>query len=1429
MKITNSTSTRQKLSIILFALICSSFNGFTQITFQPSPSFFRTDRELPLTEISTSNIINVSNYGAIVNDGIDDTQAITNALNAAKNANTPTEVRFEPGIYEVSGITGDSHTFELLNANNIVLNGNGSEILLNNPTVGFLKIIDSENIIVKDFTIDYSTLPFTQGKVVEVNAGQNYFLLEIDEGFPMINQPHLRDSPQAWGMLKNADGSLKDGAPNLFKPRNSPFQFIRTRTFKYNLNSGIEFVEVGDNFVYIGRYNGKTIFNTTNCKQVTYMGITSYASPAGSYNAFGNREWNILNCKIMIKPNSGRLHSANADCIHVSGGFVGPWVQGCEFSGYSDDAMNIKHTKRDIVTVNSPNQIVLKYEVAVGDVLRFYNPRDGIDLGTATVTSAQNIGNSEFRINLSTPINITNTSTHQLGDKCYIDSRSNESFVIRNNTFKNARRYGLLLQSTYGIVENNQFENLSTGGIVIKNAVDWAEGFVVNQIKIDGNTIKNCGYDKTYLDEAESAAISTRVYKLGTPCLEGIDFCGELPSNWQGHTNITITNNTISYNKKGLQIENVDTGLIKCNTITPNNSFSGVNLGDVFLNNNSNLVVQNENCSLSDVSSTQRYVSADGNDDTGSGSSGNPYLTLSKTISESSDGDKIIIVGTITQNSQIAFNKAITFEGTSNAIIQSTGANRLFNITADAAKTITFTDITFQNFNSAFQGSVLNHSSQSGMTLTFTNCNFLNNSTSSDNGGGALYIAQSSTTANFTGCTFYNNAVITSTAPNARGAAIHFLGQANSTITNCTFSENKITKTGNFDGAAIRVNSNDNVITVQNSLFYNNKTDNGDGVVSDCSGVTGATLNFLNSLAQYTNNVDLSTESNMAADFTNTTFTFVSPNLTYTAANDLATEAGNDTPIDFGSYNNDVGAWDSGINIFEGTTSILWSEDSNWSSGTAPVGDGIENIAIIGNICNMFSAGVAVNDIKVTTELRIQNQNVFIVNGESDVTGTVRYFANLQDNADPAKAWHLVSSPLSGEVFDVAFADKNDIATGNGSNRGIATYNPGATGSTAWTYFSDANNSITATSGQGFSMKITPDGITFADGGGEYADNAVGFEGDFNTDNAGVTVSTPTTGFNLLGNPYTAHVNSATFLGAATSSNIDQSQIWVWDQTLNSRAGGYEAKMSGESFILAPAQGFFVKVNTIGSVNFAESNQATTGGTFQKTSRTKLKLLVSDNANSRFAKLYFLEDATKGYDFGWEGEVFGGVTNDFELYTHLVNDNQGKKYQKQSLPKSELESLIIPVGVLADAGKELIFSLEISNFPTDIKVYLEDRFNNTFTEISNNKTYKVSLSEKLNSIGRFYLHTSSSALSTATFNTENIRVYATNKSTLRIAGLSQGKTRVKLFNILGKQVLNTSFISSGVYDVNLPKLTSGIYIIQLENVNGALNKKIVLD
>ena len=76
---------------------------------------------------------------------------------------------------------------------------------------------------------------------------------------------------------------------------------------------------------------------------------------------------------------------------------------------------------------------------------------------------------------------------------------------------------------------------------------------------------------------------------------------------------------------------------------------------------------------------------------------------------------------------------------------------------------------------------------------------------------------------------------------------------------------------------------------------------------------------------------------------------------------------------------------------------------------------------------------------------------------------------------------------------------------------------------------------------------------------------------------------------------------------------------------------------------------------------------------------------------------------------------------------------------------------------------------------------------------------------------------------------ENSSIYKSNATTLKIVGLPNGNATIKLFDILGKQVLNTSFKSVGVKEITVPKLATGVYIVHLETETSKLNKKIIFE
>jgi len=406
--------------------------------------------------------------------------------------------------------------------------------------------------------------------------------------------------------------------------------------------------------------------------------------------------------------------------------------------------------------------------------------------------------------------------------------------------------------------------------------------------------------------------------------------------------------------------------------------------------------------------------------------------------------------------------------------------------------------------------------------------------------------------------------------------------------------------------------------------------------------------------------------------------------------------------------------------------------------------------------------------------------------------------------------WYLMGSPVAGATFNDTFVTANNIASGttDANNRGVATYD---TTNDSWTYL-QSGGSISSTAGVGYSVKQATAGD-------------VTFTGTINTSDVSVSVVTGGTGgFNLLGVPFTSDLNSASFLSDNTGNLVSET-LWVWNQG----TGNYETKVTGDSFVLAAGQGFFVRANSATNLTIAESYQ-TTGGTFQRSADTEVKLLLTDGSSDRFAKIKYVDNATTGFDNGWDGETFGGITNPFDIFTNLVTGNQGQKYQVQSLPKSDMESTIVPVGITADAGEEITFTAEAMNLPAGLKVFLEDRQTNTFTRLDEaNTEYSITLDKALNDIGRFYLHTSASALSTPEVHLEHISVYTTNSNNLRIVGIAQGNASVKLYNIVGKEVLSHNFTSNGVSDITLPKLTRGIYIVRVITEEGKLNKKIVLE
>ena len=202
-----------------------------------------------------------------------------------------------------------------------------------------------------------------------------------------------------------------------------------------------------------------------------------------------------------------------------------------------DDAINIKTELVYILKAISDNQFLVSAKLRVNDELSLFNPREGRLIGTCRVLEAVPMDDAT-KIKIDARFENLQIGRDKTKDMFFNDSKSNDNFVIKNNVFRNSRRYGMLIQAKNGIIEGNILENLSTGAITLQNSASWPEGFVPRNIVIENNKIRNAGFDRSYWAEGKDIA----------PILIRTTTVNKKQAEWKGIRNIRIKDNEIISN-----------------------------------------------------------------------------------------------------------------------------------------------------------------------------------------------------------------------------------------------------------------------------------------------------------------------------------------------------------------------------------------------------------------------------------------------------------------------------------------------------------------------------------------------------------------------------------------------------------------------------------------------------------------------------------------------------------------------------------------------------------------------------------------------------------------------------------------------------------------------------------------------------------------
>ncbi|OHB60213.1 MAG: hypothetical protein A2Y12_10320 [Planctomycetes bacterium GWF2_42_9] len=479
-------------------------------------------------------IFNVKANEKINGNEVDSTKAIQTAIDAAIKAGPGSTVQLQKGKYRLSAVDLQP-CLKIGHANGLIIQGQGenTELIITNPRCQAINLDYSKNTIIKSLVIDYDPLPYTQGRIIDVNAEDEYFDLDIEEGFPELDKPWFAAASEknvAFGML--FDGNMpviKANAPDhiFFKS----WQKISGRVYRLNSRpdqkSKVAYIAKGDRFVLLARLaGGGAGIYFGDCERCGLEDVKIYASNSGAVIAVSCNELVFRRLEVKRRPNTNRLLSTDADGVHCQQNRVGPLIEDCLFEYIADDTLNIYCTVSRILESPNTSELILSQDCRLksGDRLQIYNPREGRVLGERIIKALDELPGQRYRVQLDKSIEgILTGANHFEADTAFNLSASGQGYVIRNNRMIGQRRHGMLLRGGNGIIENNYIKDVRGLGIVLANDPDWPEGPIPGNIVIKNNTIVRVGDDFGYGHRVDSGAIQVINTRTGWNLGKGRD------------------------------------------------------------------------------------------------------------------------------------------------------------------------------------------------------------------------------------------------------------------------------------------------------------------------------------------------------------------------------------------------------------------------------------------------------------------------------------------------------------------------------------------------------------------------------------------------------------------------------------------------------------------------------------------------------------------------------------------------------------------------------------------------------------------------------------------------------------------------------------------------------------------------------------------
>jgi len=543
--------------------------------------------------------ISVSDFGALPNDTINDREAIQSALDYCK-LNVINKLIIPAGEYRImeekavqlmndimDGKMGEnpqdvvytpyypySRSLNFKGISNLEVEAFGAVLLVE----GWMEPVSIEscsNISIKGLTIDYKTMPHSEGKVI--NVTNTYFDVKFSDEFPVKNDM-VMTRIMFWDLSKN-----RLMGQTIYFPRQNELlapQTIRIwASHPENIKGTIALINHTFHF--------RPAILIHEAINTVLEQVAIHAQPG--MGIVGHRSENILMNGLRIVPRPGFYQSTNTDATHFTSCKGTIRFNGCMFEGQGDDVTNVHGYYQLITEKVADKSYTIQMEKEwgthamvldfpdVGDTLELVSKKTLEVINTFTVTKVDT-----FQREWKTKISLNNSLPDNISDYYLIDITRLPRLEFVNSYVGSHLARAVLVKTRNVLIENCTMRESTGTAIHIGAEGDWREGAGSANITIRNNRMIRCGRGDGTNDKACAIAVNVKAPDISVPgihkniiiegnLIEGED--AEYGISVSGAENVIIRNNEFTGCKTpfrvqysaGLRFENNYTGKTRLN------------------------------------------------------------------------------------------------------------------------------------------------------------------------------------------------------------------------------------------------------------------------------------------------------------------------------------------------------------------------------------------------------------------------------------------------------------------------------------------------------------------------------------------------------------------------------------------------------------------------------------------------------------------------------------------------------------------------------------------------------------------------------------------------------------------------------------------------------------------------------------------------